>query len=714
MKNFIRAIVIVLCLITVLSVPISAATPYQTHTYMSNEKSVLDSPDAYIPDVSVDAAYMGLEFNDATTLQDLFVDEDKNVYIVDSGSNSVYVLDRYYKLKFTINSFINSYSVSDSFTQPRGVFANEDTIYVCDTGANRIVLFDRKASIEAGEAVFDRIITRPTSKLFGEDAIYRPVACVVDPYGRIYVVSDSTYQGVIVMDPTGQFTGFIGAQTVSADPLFIFLRRFMTEEQRAKQDALVSTEFNNISIDREGFIFITTSSIEEGDQMAAATSKSGEYSPVKMLNSAGKEVMKRNGFYSPVGEIAVSAASDVGVSSIVDVAATGPEGTWTIIDDKRSKCFTYDSNGNLLFAFGDKGNQLGNIQTVKAVDYQGDKLLMLDSSSKSFTVYKRTEYGDILILALENTNNRNYDKAKDYWFEILQRNSNFDAAYVGIGQAYYREGNYEEAIKYFKSAYDTENYSTAFKEIRSQWISKYILVIPIAVIAVVLLWSLFSKYYTKVNRAAQLKVGKKTYKEELLYSMHLIFHPFDGFWDLKHEKRGSVRAAVTIDVAVILVFFYNSIGLGYIMNPYENSSTIVASVISVLLPLILAVTANWCLTTLFDGEGSYKDVFIAVSYSLVPLIFTMIIGTLYSNVALSNEVDMVNLIMNIGWVWTGLLVFFGLMVTHDYSMGKNFIMVLCTILGVLIIMFVGILFSTLIMKMMSFITNIIVEITYRS
>ena len=709
MKRIIRVIVIALCLITVFSLPISAATPYQTHTYMATSKQAINSPDAYVPARAVDADYMGLKFNDTTTLQDLFVDPDQNVYIVDSGNASVYVLDRYYKHQFTISNFINGYSVADSFTDPRGVFADEETIYVCDTGANRLVLFDRKASLEAGEPVFDRIITRPTSKLFGEDAIYRPVACVVDDYGRIYVVSDSTYQGIIVMTQDGQFTGFIGAQTVSVNKFDILWRRFMSEEQIKSRITYVSTEFNNISIDDDGFIFITTSSIAADDQYKSISSSSGTYSPVKMLNTAGKEVMKRNGFYSPVGEVVSSSSA---VSKIVDVAI-GPEGTWTIIDEKRSKSYTYDSNGNLLFAFGDTGSQLGNLKTVRAVDYQGDKLLLLDSTAKSFTVYNRTEYGDILIAALKNTNERQYDKAIDYWFEILQRNSNFDAAYIGIGQSYYRDGNYEEAMTYYKSAYDTANYSDAYRELRSEWISKYLIIIPIVIIAVVLLWGLFSKYYKKVNKAAQLKVGRKTYKEELLYAMHVIFHPFDGYWDLKHEKRGSVRAAITIDVAIILIFFYNSIGLGYIMNPYGSYSTVFSVAISILVPLFLCVIAIWCLTTLFDGEGSFKDIFVCVSYALVPLMFTMIIGTLLSNVVLANEVDMVNLLMNIGWIWTALLLFFGLMVTHDYTIGKNLLMVICTLLGMVIIMFVGVLFSTLVQKMISFVTNIIVEVNYR-
>ena len=110
MKKFIKAVVIALCLITVLSLPVSAATPYQTHTFMPTQKKALNSPDAYTPIRQVDGAYMGVTFSDATDLQDLFVDADENVYIVDKGANSVYILDKYYKLRFTIKNFINEHT----------------------------------------------------------------------------------------------------------------------------------------------------------------------------------------------------------------------------------------------------------------------------------------------------------------------------------------------------------------------------------------------------------------------------------------------------------------------------------------------------------------------------------------------------------------------------------------------------------------------------
>ncbi|MDF2587503.1 MAG: putative rane protein, partial [Anaerocolumna sp.] len=38
----------------------------------------------------------------------------------------------------------------------------------------------------------------------------------------------------------------------------------------------------------------------------------------------------------------------------------------------------------------------------------------------------------------------------------------------------------------------------------------------------------------------------------LKYSFYVILHPFDGFWDLTHERRGSVGAANVIVLLVLL------------------------------------------------------------------------------------------------------------------------------------------------------------------
>ena len=743
-------------LIMIFALPAGASAPYQTYTYSING-TALHSPDAYNPVKTIDAEYMGLtddavlekyypslvkgrDSGDEKKIEqleakmtladpsDLETDANMNVYIADTGNNRILVLDRYYKLKFIIENFNNEQGVPDSFSSPQGVFVSPDKvvngevvpgkIFVCDTAANRIVTFDHDGNFLA-------VIPEPESALFGESSVYTPVAVAVDQYDRMYVVASQSYQGIIVMTDKGEFTGFIGAQKAKVSAWDAIWRRFQTKEQRENSNKILSKPFNNITINSEGFIYVTTSSIEEATVQSAITSKSkeGDYAPVKMLNAAGDEIMRRNGFYPPSGEVdftKVSVTDTIkGASTVVDVAV-GPQATWSIIDNKRSKVFTYDYDGNLLFAFGDKSStanlQLGNIsdQGLNAITYQGDTMLLLDKAAKTFSVFQRTEYGDLLIGALKNQNERLYDKAIDDWKEILKRNSNFDTAYVGIGNALYRSGDYEGAISYYQSAYDVENYSNAFKEIRKEWISKYILLIPVFVVVIVFICSKFLKFAGKVNKRVATSGEKRTYGNELLYVFHVMFHPFDGFWDIKHEKRGSARAGATILAVTILGFYYQSIGQGYILNPQGAYGTIFSTILSVMVPFLLWIIANWCLTTLFEGEGSFKDIFIATTYSLAPLPIIMIPATIASNFVLTTEVDIVNLFVTFAFIWAFMLIFFGTMVTHDYGLGKNFITTLGTVFGMVCIMFVVILFSTLLTKLVGFVTNIVTELQYRA
>ena len=781
MKKFTAIICVLFALVMALSLPVGAATAYQTYTYSIDGKA-LHSPDAYTPDKTVDVATMGLDdynflkdfypslkdkyhawqsaeaaIEQAKTADDLAeaqsaaenakkeydqelakyakidgpsdieVDDLGNVYIADAKNNRIVVLDKYYRATNIIRTFVNAQGIDDELKNPQGVFITSDKyvagklvpakIYICDTDNSRILTFTR----DGAEFVAD--IPAPESDLFGTDSIYTPIAVAVDNYDRLYIVSSTTIDGIIVMTDEGDFTGFVGAQKVTLSTWEKLWKRFQTEEQKAQSEQKVSSAFNNITLTGD-FIYVTTSSIDEMQVTSAISSKnkSGDYSPVKMLNAAGDEIMRRNGFYPPAGEVdfkQMKASDEIfGSSTVVDVAI-GPEKTWSIIDQKRSKVFTYDFDGNLLFAFGDMGAtagaQLGNIpkDALAGIVYHGDKMLLLDKNNATFTVYSRTEYGDILIRALENQNNRQNDKAIEDWTEILKRNSNFDAAYIGIGQALYRNGAYEESLEYFQAAYDTENYSTSFKEIRKEWLSKFIILVPIFVIALCIGLAKFFGYAKKYNKRVSVTKGKRTYAQELMYVFHVIFHPFDGFWDLKHEKRGSVRAGATFLGITILAFWYQGIGQGYIVNPRGQVMTFFGAVLAVGVPFALWVVANWCLTTLFEGEGSLKDIFVTTSYSLLPLVFVIVPTTLASNFVLAEEANLLSVIVAIGFVWAIFLIFFGTMVTHDYTMGKNLIMTLSTILGMVIIMFIALLFSTLLGKLVGFVTNIVTELQYR-
>ncbi len=707
MKRLSQVLLTVMALMMVLTSVVGAAAPYATYTYSSTQ-FVLNSPEAYVPDMVVDTKYMGLSAAMATP-RDMFVGPDECVYLVDEDGGRVICLDKYFKLRFEIKTFVNEQGVPDSFSKPAGVFVNNNYIYVCDSNNCRIVMFNLDGS-------FHKIIPQPVDDLFEEGDIYMPVAVAVDTYGRLFVVSKTTNQGIIVMSEDGGFHGFIGAAKVEISPMEIIWRSLQTDAQRELTSAYIPTEYNNISIDEDNFIYITTDAVNETDQQKSIQNRSSENAPVKKLNASGADVMRRNGFFGPGGEVAPSNSSlnaIRGASRIID-AAVGPEGTWSIIDQKRSKVFTYDKDGASLFIFGDKGVQTGNIENVAAIAYQGSKILLLDASKKCITVYRRTEYGDLLIDALAHQNNRIYDVAIDDWTEILKRNNNYDAAYIGIGKALYRSGDFEEAMEYYRAAFDTDNYSNAFKEVRKGILSKWLVVLLIGVVIVCILIGKFFGYAGKINKKAQLKVGRKSLKEEMLYPFHLIFHPFDGFWDLKHEKRGSVRSAFLIMLITIAAFTYQSVGTGYIFNPRQSGYlNIFGQIISVAVPVILWCVANWCLTTLFEGEGSLADIFVATCYSLTPLPLLMIPSVILSNVLAKSESQVIDLLVDVAFIWMFVLVFLGMMITHDYSMLKNVATTVGTIVGMAFIMFLAILFSSLMAKIVGFVSGIIVEINYR-
>lgn len=718
MKKFNKILCTFFALLMVLTaacVTAGASSAYQTYVY-DVYGDALYSPDAYTAINSVGSDYMGLELP-IENPGDMVTDEAHNVYIADTGNNRIVVLDRYYKVNFTIDEFSNDQGVPDKLTAPQGVFVSEPNekygklIWVCDTGSNRIVVFD-----EFGN--FQRIVEEPESSLFDQDSVYKPVAIAVDSYNRLYVVSSTTYQGVIVMTDEGEFTGFIGAQAVQMSAWEIIWRRFQTKEQREASEKKVSTEFNNISINKnKGLVYVTTSTIEESAVAGAISGKDkkGTNSPVKLLNANGTEIMRRNGFWMPAGEIDFSSRSTdeiTGVSTIID-AAVGPEDTWSIIDEKRNRIYTYDFDGNLLFAFGDNGTMLGNLGSIEAIAYQGETMLILDKTNDNITVFQRTEYGDILLDAIAAEATQDFDLAISLWTDVLKRNSNFDSAYVGIGQAMYRNKDYANSLTYFESAYDTENWSNSYKELRKEWMSTYFLLLLLLIVAVIVGISLFFKWMAKINKRVATSGKKRTFGQEIAYGFHIILHPFDGFWDLKHEKRGSVRGAIFFIVLAIATFYYQAIGQGYLLDPFSSLASIWAQIFGVLVPLFLFILANWCLTTLFEGEGSFKDIFIACSYSLLPIPLLVIPTTIYSNFCITTETDIIGFISSFAFIWLGLLVFFGTMVTHDYSMGKNVITVLGTIVGMVFIMFLAVLFTTLVGKIVGLITNIVDEIQYR-
>ena len=208
--------------------------------------------------------------------------------------------------------------------------------------------------------------------------------------------------------------------------------------------------------------------------------------------------------------------------------------------------------------------------------------------------------------------------------------------------------------------------------------------------------------------------GFKRYKASLKYGFYVIFHPFDGFWDLVHEQRGSLMAAHTWLFLFLLTyvlrlmltnFQFITAPIQYI-NVYEQCG-------SLLFPFLVLCLSNWALSTLFDGKGRFQDIYMAMCYALVPYVIIQLPLILVSNMISFDEAAYYQVLGSASIIWCVFLVFVGLMQVHDYTPGKTLIFLFFTIFGALVILFLILVFFSLLSDAVGFFVSLYREVAFR-
>jgi hypothetical protein len=276
-----------------------------------------------------------------------------------------------------------------------------------------------------------------------------------------------------------------------------------------------------------------------------------------------------------------------------------------------------------------------------------------------------------------------------------------------------RQGDYANAMRYYRFADDRIGFSNAFREYRREFVRRYIWIVPIAILLIIFLFIAWGKYTGRINKTprSQQKYGLW---QELVFAFRLMFHPFDGFWDLKHERRGSLRAAHIITAFVSLSFVYRALGTGYIFTEFSLMYVnLLQEVMNVLLPLILWCAASWALTTLMNGQARFSDIYMLTAYALLPMALFNFPATIASNFLIWNERPFMEFFYTVGAVWSVGLIFLGTMTLQQYGLVKNFITTVLSLIFMGAEMFALMLFMLLGDNIWRFITSVYREIAYR-
>ena len=219
--------------------------------------------------------------------------------------------------------------------------------------------------------------------------------------------------------------------------------------------------------------------------------------------------------------------------------------------------------------------------------------------------------------------------------------------------------------------------------------------------------------------AVRVKDGKakawlSRYKDSLRYALHVITHPFDGFWDLVHEKRGTIAAANTFLLLFLVIRVLKLIltNFQFISAPVQHIN-VLEEMGSLLLPFLVLCIANWAMTTLFEGKGRFKDIYMGMCYALVPYIIIQLPMILISNMLTYEEGSLYSVMISFSVIWSVFLVFVGLMEIHDYGPGKTFIFLIVTIVGAAVILFLMLVFFSLLSDAVAFFVSFYREIVFR-
>ena len=244
-------------------------------------------------------------------------------------------------------------------------------------------------------------------------------------------------------------------------------------------ESFVPTEYDNVYMDYEGFIYACTTNVTKDDL------DSGAADPVRRLNMMGNDIMVRNGEFNIIGDLYWGAGGGYeGPSLFTDVTALEND-VFVCLDKTRGRLFSYDDQGRMLYCFGGNGNMDGYFKQPSALEHMGHDLLVLDSLDNSLTMFTPTEYGNEIYNAIELFQDGEYEKSGESWQNVLNMNGNYDLAYIGIGRSLLRQEKYHEAMEYFKLKLDDDNYSKAFKQYRKEWVEEHILVIIVLLLLII-------------------------------------------------------------------------------------------------------------------------------------------------------------------------------------------------------------------------------------
>ncbi|KMJ58908.1 hypothetical protein AB685_07470 [Bacillus sp. LL01] len=650
----------------------SLSVPYKTET-VSTEGDIIETQTAYIP--------VGLFGSNSEIVnpEDVYIDKENHVYVADSGTKKITKFDENGRKLLEVGEGI--------LQMPTGVYVDEEQqIYAADYTNEKVYRFSPE-----GEMLQE--YARPESPLFGTRTPYKPQKVTVDKRGNLYIIGEGSTNGIIQIGQDGTFLGFFGVNRTRPSLMSIVQDALTTDSQRSSMFMRVPPAPTNISIDEKGLIYTVT----------AGTS----FEVIRKLNISGSNI------FWP----------DISDSTNLRDITIGPLGNFFVLENN-GRIYEYDSFGNLLFVFGGKDdgtNRLGLFMdpTGVATDNLG-RIFVTDRERGTIQLLEPTAFAEMLHGGISLYAEGLYIESEKYWSEVLRLNSSIGLAHAAMGEAYYKQQEYEKALESFELVGHVYGYSDSFWEIRNQWMQEnlsYVFAILIGLFALraSLLYADKKKGILQPVRKKWQAFKSRKLLSELLFLGKFLRHPIDSFYYVKRVRKVSVLSATILYIILYIEYLIMNNFTGFIFRGGTTNEQINFGLefLTLFVPIILFIVANYLVSTINDGEGKFSDIYIGTIYSLAPVILFIIPITLMSNVLTLNELFLYVFSMQVMVGWSLVILFIMVKEIHAFEFLETIRNILMTIFCMIIIVLVCFIIYVLMDQVIDFVTAIIQEVILR-
>ncbi len=195
----------------------------------------------------------------------------------------------------------------------------------------------------------------------------------------------------------------------------------------------------------------------------------------------------------------------------------------------------------------------------------------------------------------------------------------------------------------------------------------------------------------------------------------VVVHPYEFYHDIQGKQRIGWYQGLLIVLLTFAAKMFSILITGYsFQSRLSHEISMFHEFVWLIVPWLTWCISNWGVSTILDGEGKFKEIFVGSAFALVPYMLFVIPVTLLTLVLSLDEASTYNMLSKVLILWVAWLILMKVKILHDFEFKKVIFITLLSVIGIAIIWFVGILLFGISNQFVSFFVDLLKELRLRA